>query len=149
MNRDKLLAALASLDDDLLDVIAAAGRVHRKFFGRRVKLNYLVNMKSVMWQEDCDYCSQRRESTAEILKYSSIDAMEATGHAHCAIDAGAKRICLVAAGRGPGAGELSGPVRRRLRDRRHRGTHSAGRSPRSRLTRQRAAGTTISANIYP
>jgi biotin synthase len=30
----------------LLDVIAAAGRVRRKFFGQRVKLNYLVNTKS-------------------------------------------------------------------------------------------------------
>jgi biotin synthase len=47
VDRDDLLAVLASSDDDLLDVIAAAARVRRTFFGRRVKLNYLVNMKSV------------------------------------------------------------------------------------------------------
>jgi hypothetical protein len=51
LNRDCLgraepLAVLASSDDELLDVIAADSRVRRKFFGRRVKLNYLVNMKS-------------------------------------------------------------------------------------------------------
>jgi biotin synthase len=102
VDRDELLAVLASSDDDLLDVIAAAGRVRRTFFGRRVKLNYLVNMKSGMCPEDCGYCSQRLGSTAEILKYSWIDANEATQHAQCAIDAGAKRVCLVAAGRGPG-----------------------------------------------
>ncbi len=102
VHRDELLAVLASSDDDLLDVIAAAGRVRRTFFGRRVKLNYLVNMKSGMCPEDCGYCSQRRGSTAEILKYSWIDAEEAARHARTAIDAGAKRVCLVAAGRGPG-----------------------------------------------
>ena len=31
----------------------------RRFFGRRVKLNYLLNMKSGMCPEDCGYCSQR------------------------------------------------------------------------------------------
>jgi biotin synthase len=102
VGRDELLAVLASSDDDLLDVIAAASRVRRKFFGRRVKLNYLVNMKSGMCPEDCGYCSQRLGSTAEILKYSWIDPGEAARHAQCAIDAGAKRVCLVAAGRGPG-----------------------------------------------
>jgi len=35
------------------------------------------------------------------LKYSWIDEGEAARHAACAIDAGAKRVCLVAAGRGP------------------------------------------------
>lgn len=101
VGRDELLAVLDSSDDDLLDVVAAAGRVRRRFFGRRVKLNYLVNMKSGLCQEDCGYCSQRLGSTAEILKYSWIDPDEAARHAQCAIDAGAKRVCLVAAGRGP------------------------------------------------
>lgn len=102
IERHELLAVLASSDDDVLDVVSAAGRVRRKFFGRRVKLNYLVNMKSGMCPEDCTYCSQRLGSTAEIMKYSWIDSDEAVHHARCAIDAGAKRVCLVAAGRGPG-----------------------------------------------
>lgn len=101
VERDELLAVLASSDDELLDVIAAAAQVRRRFFGRRVKLNYLVNMKSGMCPEDCGYCSQRLGSSAEILKYSWINTDEAARHAHCAIQAGAKRICLVAAGRGP------------------------------------------------
>jgi biotin synthase len=113
VRRDELLAVLASNDDDLLDVIAAAGRVRRKFFGRRVKLNYLVNMKSGLCPEDCGYCSQRLGSTAEILKYSWIDVAEAARHARCAIDAGAKRVCLVAAGRGPSdrdIGRIAGTI---------------------------------------
>lgn len=101
VSRAELLAVLAGSDDELLDVIAAAGRVRRKFFGHRVKLNYLVNMKSGLCPEDCGYCSQRLGSSAEILKYSWIDNDEAARHAQCAVDAGAKRVCLVAAGRGP------------------------------------------------
>ena len=46
--REQALALLATGDDALLDVVAAAGRVRRAFFGRRVKLNYLVNMKSCL-----------------------------------------------------------------------------------------------------
>ncbi len=106
VGRDDLLAVLASSDDELLDVVAAAGRVRRQFFGRRVKLNYLVNMKSGLCPEDCSYCSQRLGSTADVLKYSWIDADEAARHAQCAIGAGAKRVCLVAAGRGPSDREI-------------------------------------------
>lgn len=101
VGRDELLAVLSSSDDDLMDVIAAAGRVRRQFFGRRVKLNYLVNMKSGMCPEDCNYCSQRLGSQADVLKYTWLNSDEVTKHAGHAIDAGCKRICLVASGRGP------------------------------------------------
>ncbi|MGR7001038.1 biotin synthase BioB [Yinghuangia aomiensis] len=100
--QEEALALLATGDDDVLDVVAAAGRVRREFFGRRVKLNHLVNMKSGMCPEDCSYCSQRLGSASEILKYSWISEDEAAQAAGRAIEAGAKRVCLVASGRGPG-----------------------------------------------
>ncbi|OLT01894.1 biotin synthase BioB [Pseudonocardia sp. CNS-004] len=106
VDRDELLAVLASEDDELLDVVAAAARVRRRFFGRRVKLNYLVNMKSGMCPEDCTYCSQRLGSTAQIMKYSWIDTGEAADASRRAIEVGAKRICLVASGRGPGERDI-------------------------------------------
>src|SRR5690349_24666306 len=57
--REEALAVLATSDEELLDVVAAAGKVRRHWFGRRVKLNYLVNLKSGLCPEDCSYCSQR------------------------------------------------------------------------------------------
>lgn len=99
--RAEALALLDTADDDVLDVVAAASRVRRRFFDRRVKLNHLVNMKSGLCPEDCNYCSQRLGSKSEILKYSWISAEEAAGNAKRAIEAGAKRVCLVASGRGP------------------------------------------------
>ncbi|WP_030263531.1 biotin synthase BioB, partial [Streptomyces violens] len=76
--REEALAVLATSDDELLDVVAAAGKVRRQWFGRRVKLNYLVNLKSGLCPEDCSYCSQRLGSKAEILKYTWLKPDEAT-----------------------------------------------------------------------
>ncbi|MCZ2523465.1 biotin synthase BioB [Streptomyces sp. HB2AG] len=99
--RDEALAVLATADDDLLDVVAAAGRVRRQWFGRRVKLNYLVNLKSGLCPEDCSYCSQRLGSKAEILKYTWLKPEQAAEAARAGVAGGAKRVCLVASGRGP------------------------------------------------
>ena len=76
--REEALAVLATSDDDLLDVVAAAGKVRRHWFGRRVKLNYLVNLKSGLCPEDCSYCSQRLGSKAGILKYTWLKPDEAS-----------------------------------------------------------------------
>ncbi|MFC6880960.1 biotin synthase BioB [Actinomadura yumaensis] len=99
--REEALAVLAG-EDELLEVVAAGARVRRRFFGRRVKLNTIINMKSGLCPEDCSYCSQRLGSTAEILKYSWITPEDAARTAGRAVDAGVKRVCLVASGRGPG-----------------------------------------------
>ncbi|MDX6330929.1 MAG: biotin synthase [Streptomycetaceae bacterium] len=99
--RDEALAVLATSDDDVLDVVAAAGKVRRQWFGRRVKLNYLVNLKSGLCPEDCSYCSQRLGSKAEILKYTWLKPEEAAAAATAGVAGGAKRVCLVASGRGP------------------------------------------------
>ncbi|MEW1748656.1 biotin synthase BioB [Streptomyces angustmyceticus] len=99
--REEALAVLATSDDDLLDVVAAAGKVRRQWFGRRVKLNYLVNLKSGLCPEDCSYCSQRLGSKAEILKYTWLKPDDASKAAAAGVAGGAKRVCLVASGRGP------------------------------------------------
>ena len=61
---------LQGTDDELMDVVAAAFKVRLRYFGRRVKLNYLVNIKSGLCPEDCFYCSQRLGSAADVLKYT-------------------------------------------------------------------------------
>ncbi|WP_372343134.1 biotin synthase BioB [Streptomyces sp. KL116D] len=100
-SREEALAVLATTDDELLDVVAAAGKVRRQWFGRRVKLNYLVNLKSGLCPEDCSYCSQRLGSKAEILKYTWLKPDDASKAAAAGVAGGAKRVCLVASGRGP------------------------------------------------
>lgn len=99
--REEALAVLATSDDELLEVIAAAGKVRRHWFGRRVKLNYLVNLKSGRCPEDCSYCSQRLGSRADILSYTWLKPEEAVEAASAGVAGGATRVCLVASGRGP------------------------------------------------
>ncbi|MGO1770275.1 MAG: biotin synthase BioB [Microbacterium sp.] len=94
-------AILDGQDDDLLDLVAAAAALRRRHFGNRVKLNYLVNLKSGLCQENCAYCSQALGSSSPILKYSWLEPEEAVRQAEAGISGGAARVCLVASGRGP------------------------------------------------
>ena len=95
------LAVLRAHDDDLLDVVAAAGRLRRAHFGNTVKVNYLVNLKSGLCPENCNYCSQALGSTAPILKYSWLKTDEALEQATAGLKGGATRVCMVSSGRGP------------------------------------------------
>src|ERR1700740_3449632 len=99
--RSEILQVLRSTDDELMDVGAAAFRVRLRYFGRRVKLNYLVNIKSGLCPEDCFYCSQRRSSQADVLKYTWLKKDEVVSIAAAGVAGGARRVCLVASGRGP------------------------------------------------
>src|SRR6266568_9345369 len=99
--RAEALRVLASTDDELMDVVAAAFRVRLRYFGRRVKLNYLVNIKSGLCPEDCFYCSQRSGSNADVLKYTWLKTDEVIASAEAGVAGGARRVCLVASGRGP------------------------------------------------
>lgn len=92
---------LCTPDHELLDLVTAAGRIRRAHFGNRVKLNYLVNLKSGLCPENCHYCSQALGSAAQILKYSWLAPDEAVRQAEAGIGGGAARVCLVASGRGP------------------------------------------------
>jgi biotin synthase len=58
-------------------------------------------MKSGLCPEDCAYCSQRSGSKADVLKYNWIEPLTAAETADRAVARGAKRVCLVASGRGP------------------------------------------------
>jgi biotin synthase len=99
--RAEALKVLTSGDDELMDVVAAAFKVRLRYFGRRVKLNYLVNIKSGLCPEDCFYCSQRLGSAADVLKYTWLKPADIIESAEAGVQAGAKRVCLVASGRGP------------------------------------------------
>ncbi|GAA2343643.1 biotin synthase BioB [Saccharopolyspora halophila] len=95
------LAVLRAPDDELMSVVAAAAELRRAHFGNTVKVNYLVNLKSGLCPENCNYCSQALGSSAPILKYSWLSPEEALEQAGAGLGGGASRVCLVASGRGP------------------------------------------------
>ncbi|XBB69942.1 biotin synthase BioB [Nocardioides sp. WV_118_6] len=95
------LAVLRASDADLVGLVAAAGRLRREHFGNTVKVNYLVNLKSGLCPENCNYCSQALGSDAPILKYSWLSKDETLQQAGAGLRGGATRVCMVSSGRGP------------------------------------------------
>lgn len=93
-------------DADTIAAVTSAGRLRREAFGNLVKLNFLVNVKSGLCPEDCNYCSQRRGSEAGILTYDNVGADVVADAAERAVHAGAARVCLVSSGRGPSERDL-------------------------------------------
>src|SRR5215210_7597168 len=106
LSREQAVWVLSYPEERVTELVGAVHRVRRKFFGDRVKLNALVNIKSGLCPEDCNYCSQSKISTAGIQKYLYLRTEEVLDCAAKAREAGAKRLCLVASGRGPTQGEI-------------------------------------------
>lgn len=95
------LAVLRASDADVLCAVAAASRLRRQHFANTVKVNYLVNLKSGLCPENCNYCSQALGSKAPILKYSWLTKDETLQQAAAGLRGGASRVCMVSSGRGP------------------------------------------------
>jgi biotin synthase len=104
---DEGLSILHSSDDELLDVLAAAFRIRRRYFGRTVQLYFLINAKSGLCPEDCAYCSQSRISAAEIPRYTILDREQLLAGARLASEQQAKTYCIVISARSPSERELT------------------------------------------
>ncbi|MBB3110665.1 biotin synthase [Paenibacillus phyllosphaerae] len=103
---DEGLAVLTADDDQLLPLLHAAFQVRSRYYGRKVKLNMLINAKSGLCPEDCGYCSQSIVSAAPIPKYTMLDKETLLAGAREALSRKAGTYCIVAAGRGPTEREL-------------------------------------------
>jgi biotin synthase len=101
LSREEALAVLAWPDEDILDLLSAAYKVRRVHFGKRVRLNFLVNIQSGLCAEDCGYCSQSKVSDVPVEKYKLMTPEEVESAAEKAIANKASRLCMVASMRGP------------------------------------------------
>ncbi len=101
LSREEALAVLNWADDDILNLLNAAFRVRQTYFGKTVKLNFLLNIQSGICPEDCGYCSQSKLSDAPVDKYKMMGAEDVMQAAEKAIANKATRLCMVASMRGP------------------------------------------------
>src|SRR5262245_46644038 len=106
LTTDEALAILRSHDDELLDLLAAAFRIRRRYFGTTVQLYFLMNAKSGLCPEDCGYCSQSKISTADIPQYNLLKADQLLAGAELAAQREAKTYCIVISARGPSKREM-------------------------------------------
>jgi len=100
------IAILQAPDIELLSLLAATFRVRRAYFGLKVQLYYLQNAKSGLCPENCGYCSQSAESTANIDRYSLLSEARMMEGARQAAKSQARTYCIVASGRGPSDREV-------------------------------------------
>jgi biotin synthase len=103
---EEALAVLHAPDHQVPDLLAAAWKLRSHHFGNRVKLNYLVNAKSGLCPEDCSYCTQSKDSTAEIDQYRLLtrdQIIEKAEHAH-QLHAGT--CCIVISAKSPSDREV-------------------------------------------
>ncbi len=105
-NRDVLGEVMSWPDRDLEDLIDGAFELRKQFFGREVRLKFLMNAKSGLCPEDCNYCSQSAVSDSEIEKYSWRSPEELMEGARRAAELDSTRYCIVASGRGPSDQEI-------------------------------------------
>jgi biotin synthase len=104
---EECLSVLDAPDDELLPLLQAAFRVRKAYFGKKVKLNMIINAKSGLCPEDCGYCSQSIVSRAPIEKYTLLKKDVLIDGAKEALNRKAGTYCIVASGRGPTENELN------------------------------------------
>lgn len=107
LTQEEAVQVLQASDDELLPLMNAAFLVRKHFFGKKVKLNMILNAKSGLCPEDCGYCSQSIVSTAPVAKYTMLDKETLMAGAREALNRRAGTYCIVASGRGPTEKELS------------------------------------------
>src|SRR5437773_785314 len=100
------LAILRAPDVELLNILAAAYKLRRRWFGNTMQLYFLMNAKSGLCPEDCHYCSQSKTSTAEIPRYNLLSREKLLDGARLAVERGSKTYCIVISARGPSEREI-------------------------------------------
>ncbi|MEL4009816.1 biotin synthase BioB [Bacillus velezensis] len=106
VTNQEALAILNCPDEDLLLLMHAAFHIRKRFYGKKVKLNMIMNAKSGLCPENCGYCSQSSISKAPIESYRMVDKHILLKGAKRAHDLNIGTYCIVASGRGPSNREV-------------------------------------------
>ncbi|MGN7941885.1 biotin synthase BioB [Virgibacillus sp. 6R] len=107
LSMDEALAILQSDDDDILLLLNSAFKIRKFFFGKKVKLNMIMNTKSGLCPENCGYCSQSSVSTAPVERYQMLEKDTIIEKAKRAHQLQVGTFCIVASGRGPTNKEIN------------------------------------------
>ena len=111
VNGKKITNAIASElfninDELLLDLSDAANYVTRHFYGSKVDIEELANIKKNFCSEDCTFCSQSAFFNTKITGYELPPPEEIIEQALNAKNDGAGSFCLVAAWREPSTSDF-------------------------------------------
>src|SRR3989339_156216 len=72
ISSSEALALLRLEDPDIYDVFAMTNRLRHMHKGNKIRFCSIINAKSNLCAEDCGFCSQAKNSTADIPKYTML-----------------------------------------------------------------------------
>lgn len=90
---------------DTLELLHEAYIVRKHYYGKKVKLNMILNAKSGICPEDCGYCGQSREMKQK-QRYGLVDKEKVKEGAKVAYENHIGTYCIVMSGRGPSDKEV-------------------------------------------
>ncbi|MBB6450082.1 biotin synthase [Geomicrobium halophilum] len=106
VKNEEALSILECPDENILLLMHAAFQIRKQFYGKKVKLNMIMNAKSGLCPENCGYCAQSIISKAAIDSYRFVDKDTLLEGAKRAHDLNIGTYCIVASGRGPSNREV-------------------------------------------
>lgn len=107
ITRDEALEVASISGRGIFDLFSSANRIRHHFRGDYVDVCSIINAKSGACPEDCAYCAQSSESSAEIKKFPLMEKGLVLEKAREAKVGGAKRFCIVTSGRKVSEKDLS------------------------------------------
>lgn len=88
-------------DHEVLALVHGAYQIRRHFYGKKVKLNLIINAKSGLCPEDCGYCAQSIKAATKIDRYPLVNKQTIVEGAKEAKKNKIGTYCIVMSGRRP------------------------------------------------
>lgn len=105
ISKEEALSLFVDNNIDTYDLLHEAYQVRKHYFGRRVKLNMILNAKSGICPEDCGYCGQSKLMKNKD-KYLLVDEDQIKSGADFCATHDIGTYCIVMSGRGPSDKEV-------------------------------------------
>ncbi|MGE8204843.1 biotin synthase BioB [Heyndrickxia sp. NPDC080065] len=101
LSKEEAKQILLAEDEEVLSLVNAAYEIRRHYYGKKVKLNLIINAKSGLCPEDCGYCSQSIKATTDIQRYTLTSKQKIVEGAKEAKRNKIGTYCIVLSGRRP------------------------------------------------
>ena len=105
LTKEEALTIFESSELDTFDLLNEAYTVRKHYYGKKVKLNMILNAKSGICAEDCGYCGQSVKMK-EKQRYALVEQDQIKEGAQVATENQIGTYCIVMSGRGPSNREV-------------------------------------------
>ncbi|PNZ69481.1 biotin synthase BioB [Staphylococcus croceilyticus] len=100
LSKNEALELFENPTIDTFELLNEAYKVRKHYFGKKVKLNMILNAKSGICSEDCGYCGQSVKIKQK-QRYALVEPEKIKAGAQVATDNHIGTYCIVMSGRGP------------------------------------------------